>query len=217
MISILMPLYNGIEFLGESTNSILRQTFDEWELLIGINGHEENSEVFHIANKYSSEKIKIFNLVDTVGKSSALNKLIKFADYDLICIIDVDDIWLPPKLEIQYRFINKYDIIGTNCSYFGESYITPPLIMGEIKEEIYKFNTIINSSVMINRKNRDIYWDNTWDGVEDYELWIRLFRNGWSFFNIPYRLVCHRIYKNSFYNTKNHELSKKLRRKMNIL
>jgi len=43
MISILMPIYNGIEFINESVPSILQQTYGEWELLIGINGHPENS------------------------------------------------------------------------------------------------------------------------------------------------------------------------------
>ena len=46
MISILMPIYNGIEFINESVSSIILQTFGEWELIIGINGHPENSEVF---------------------------------------------------------------------------------------------------------------------------------------------------------------------------
>ena len=46
MISILMPLYNGIEFINESIASVKNQTYKEWELIIGINGYEENSETF---------------------------------------------------------------------------------------------------------------------------------------------------------------------------
>jgi len=45
MISILMPIYNGIEFIEESVSSILNQTYDQWELIIGVNGHPENSPV----------------------------------------------------------------------------------------------------------------------------------------------------------------------------
>ena len=45
MISILMPIYNGIEFIDESVGSVLCQTFSEWELIIGINGLPENSDV----------------------------------------------------------------------------------------------------------------------------------------------------------------------------
>ena len=52
MISILMPIYNGIEFINESVPSILEQTYDKWELLIGINGHPENSEIYKIAKRW---------------------------------------------------------------------------------------------------------------------------------------------------------------------
>ena len=54
MISILMPIYNGIEFINESVTSIITQSFNEWELIIGINGHAENSEVFKVAKQYEN-------------------------------------------------------------------------------------------------------------------------------------------------------------------
>ena len=49
MISILIPIYNGVEFIEESVSSVLNQTYDQWELLIGINGHPQNSDVYKIA------------------------------------------------------------------------------------------------------------------------------------------------------------------------
>ena len=49
MISILIPIYNGVEFIEESVSSVLNQTYDQWELLIGINGHSQDSEVYKIA------------------------------------------------------------------------------------------------------------------------------------------------------------------------
>ena len=52
MISILMPIYNGIQFIEESVSSIKCQTYKDWELIIGINGHEKNSDVYNIAKKY---------------------------------------------------------------------------------------------------------------------------------------------------------------------
>lgn len=58
-ITILMPIYNGIEFIDESVNSIKNQNYKNWELLIGINGHSENSEVYKIAEQYKNEKINI--------------------------------------------------------------------------------------------------------------------------------------------------------------
>jgi len=52
MISILIPIYNGIEFIDDSVISIWQQTYKEWELLIGINGHPPGSDVYKTASKY---------------------------------------------------------------------------------------------------------------------------------------------------------------------
>ena len=55
MISILIPIYNGIEFVEESVSSVIQQTFKEWELIIGINGHPKNSDIlFQLASIYRS-------------------------------------------------------------------------------------------------------------------------------------------------------------------
>ena len=66
MITILLPIYNGIEYIEESVSSVLNQTFKEWELLIGVNGHPPVSEVFRIAKSYEKKdhlnRIKAFNL-----------------------------------------------------------------------------------------------------------------------------------------------------------
>lgn len=213
MISILMPIYNGIEFIEESIASIKTQTFIDWELLIGINGHPENSEVFKIADSYSSDKIHIREFQGLKGKSVTLNKLQTFAKYDTICLLDVDDIWLPEKLDIQIQYVAQYDVVGTHCQYFGESEDIPRLYLGEITVSNFsEINSIINSSSMINRRGREISWDSSWDGVEDYDLWIRLVKDGWTFFNIDKSLVKHRIHSNSFFNTKNSALSETLRK-----
>ena len=71
MISILMPIYNGIEFIHESVPSILEQTYDKWELLIGINGNPENSEIYKIAKRFEekSDKVRVFDFYNIKGKS----------------------------------------------------------------------------------------------------------------------------------------------------
>lgn len=212
MISILMPIYNGIEYIKESVSSVLNQTFHEWELIIGINGHLENSDVYKKASQFSSSKISVMDFPELKGKSVTLNKMLEFVKYDSICLLDVDDTWSPEKLSKQVSYIDKYDVIGTNCQYFGESSAIPRLYMGEISEKnFYDINTIINSSCMINRKGRKIYWDPAWDGVEDYDLWIRLVKEKWTFYNVDSMLVMHRIHKDSFFNTKNRELSNSLK------
>ena len=58
-ISILMPIYDGIEFIDESVNSILRQNYEQWELIIGVNGHFPNSDVYKKAQAYEKVSNKI--------------------------------------------------------------------------------------------------------------------------------------------------------------
>lgn len=202
MISILMPLYNGVEFLRESLSSVIAQTYEEWELLIGINGYPPNSDIFKRVSNYNSNKIRVLDLPEVSGKSEALNEMLKETKQDLICLIDVDDIWAPLKLEHQIQFINSYDIVGTNAVYFGDRQDSPAIPLNEItRDDFFRVNPVINSSAMFRKK--DARWEN-YEGVEDYEMWCRLAKDGKKFFNIPHVLVKHRIHNKSAFNTQSY-------------
>ena len=196
MISILMPIYNGIEFIEESVSSILSQTFESWELIIGINGHPQNSDIYKIAyifqQKYP-DKIKVLDFYHLRGKSTTLNAMIACCIYDYVAILDVDDIWFPNKLEIQSVYLYKYDVIGTKCVYFGNlNGNIPDIPVGDLSEfSFLSVNPIINSSALIRKEY--CFWNEKWNGIEDYDLWLRLKSQGLTFFNCPEILVKHRI------------------------
>jgi glycosyltransferase involved in cell wall biosynthesis len=88
MITILMPIYNGVEFINESVNSIISQTYENWELIIGINGHKEKSYVHEIAKQYEkiNKKIQVLDLYFISGKAEALNEMVKYAKYNYIAL-----------------------------------------------------------------------------------------------------------------------------------
>lgn len=203
MISILMPIYNGIEFINESVRSILEQTYDKWELLIGINGHSENSEIYKIAKAFEekSDKVKVLDLYNIKGKSNTLNELIQHCKYDYIALLDVDDIWHNTKLEVQSNLLNAYDIIGTNCVYFGDRQgIVPTIPQYDFSNfNFANGNPIINSSVVVKKKLCN--WIE--NGLEDYDLWIRLRLKNKKFYNCPQILVKHRIHDTSAFNSGN--------------
>ena len=96
MISILMPIYNGIEFIDESLPTVIYQTYKNWELLIGINGHEEKSIVYKQAKQWEEydNRIKVYDLLHISGKSNSLNEMVKMCNYDWVSLLDVDDKWL---------------------------------------------------------------------------------------------------------------------------
>jgi glycosyltransferase involved in cell wall biosynthesis len=202
MISILMPIYNGIEFINESVSSIIIQTFNEWELIIGINGHPPNSEVFKTAQKYEAidKRIKVVDLFPIKGKANSLNKMIQLCKYNYIALLDVDDVWHYKKLEIQSKFINSYDVVGSNCIWFGDiNGVVPKIPIYDISNfNFAQENPIINSSSII--KKELCHWND--NGIEDYDLWIRLRKLNKSFYNCPEILVKHRIHRQSAFNSK---------------
>ena len=207
MISILLPIYNGIEFINESVSTVIYQTYKDWELIIGINGHPKDSEVYKEAKKWEERdhRIKVLDLYTIKGKSIALNEMIKYCQYDWISLIDVDDKWLPKKLETQIPRMDNYDIIGTHCHYFGDRNDQPSIPLGDLKNHNFtKVNPIINSSCLI--KKSLAYWDKECDGVEDYDLWLKLWRQGNRFYNVESIQVMHRIHQDSAFNAKGNHL-----------
>ena len=202
-----MPIYNGIEFIEESVFSILAQTYDKWELIIGINGHPPNSEVYKIAyifqEAYPDKKIRVLDFHMIKGKATTLNAMIPYCKYDYIALLDVDDIWMSEKLELQSSYLYRYDVIGTRCVYFGESdgHI-PEIPVGDLSNFPFLYsNPMINSSVLIRKEY--CHWKE--NGIEDYDLWLKLKSEGHTFFNYPTILVKHRIHSSSAFNSKGHE------------
>ena len=212
MISILIPIYNGVEFIDDSIGSVLNQTYQGWELIIGVNGHPENSAVYQRALQYIDENndksIKVLDLHQIKGKANALNEMVKHCNYDHIALLDVDDIWHENKLEKQLPFIVDYDVVGSRCIYFGDHRegTVPTIPLGDISQRDFLIATpVINSSAII-RKSL-CYWDSKFDGVEDYDLWLKLRSQKRRFYNCSQILVKHRLHKASAFNANgNHKL-----------
>ncbi len=207
MISILMPIYNGIEFIEESVSSIISQTYENWELIIAINGHPQNSNIFLKAKDYESRfeedgKIRFYDFYTIKGKSNTLNEMIKYCNFDYVALLDVDDIWQKDKLKIQSEFLGTYDVIGSRCIYFGDKNgIVPQIPLEDISNFDFKIvNPIINSSVIIRKEL--CKWNE--NGIEDYDLWLRLRRKNKKFYNCKQILVKHRIHQASAFNSKGH-------------
>ena len=202
MISILIPIYNGIEYISDSVQSVFLQSYENWELLIGVNGHPEGSEIYQQAKKYENldKRIRVFDFHNVKGKANALNEMIKYCNFNFIALLDVDDIWHNKKLEIQSGFLSNYDIIGSNCVWFGdvENFI-PKIPVYDISNfNFAEVNPIINSSSIIRKELCN--WNE--NGIEDYDLWLRLRKENKKFYNCPEILVKHRIHRESAFNSK---------------
>lgn len=203
MVSILMAVFNGSEFFSESFKSVLNQTYVNWELIIGINGHHRKSDtetqIKHEINKYPNCKNKVKLLwCPFRNKSKTLNVMVRYASFSKVAILDVDDIWFDNKLKLQMKLVEQFDVVGTSCYYmYGDvkSSFQPKIPVGLIKD--FSVNPIINSSVIFNKELA--MWDEN-SVIEDYHLWIKLKNQGNTFYNLIEPLIYHRIHDKSFFN-----------------
>ena len=151
-VDIILPNYNSANFLKETIQSIMNQSYKFWRLIIVDDC--SNNKTKNILKKYAkNKKIKIFWLKKNKGAGFCRNFAIKKSKSPYIAFIDSDDIWKNDKLETQIRFMetNNYSFTYTNYETFGKKikYISPPK---EYNFEKFIHNTSICTSTMILRK-----------------------------------------------------------------
>jgi glycosyltransferase involved in cell wall biosynthesis len=223
MISILLPTYNGERFIEESVKSVLNQSIKNFELLIGINGSKDSTK--NILSSINDDRLKIFDYgEEPLGVSNTLNLLLKESTYDHIAIQDDDDIWMSEKLERQFLFLNDYDVIGSQILYIDEDGKTPTVYgagpkletTNEIIQHLTKTgqNQVANSSSIIKKSKivENNGWDGEYPGYEDMDMWLKLMSNGCSFINLDEILVCHRVYNESRFNSKEWDIGNLLKK-----
>ena len=115
-----MPAYNASDFIREAVDSILAQTFRDFELIILNDGSTDDTQT--IVESYKDERIRLVNKANS-GVASTLNEGLKLATGEFIWRHDADDISLPQKLERQIQFIDKhpeFDLCATQIAFMTE-------------------------------------------------------------------------------------------------
>jgi hypothetical protein len=224
-ITVVIPLFNGVDFLSEALTSVKKQSYTDWIGIIGINGHGATGEpVLSKTNAIiqslgMSNQFVVVNLPNVKGAAQAITQVVQeFVDTPYVAHIDCDDMWLPKKLELQMKVIEKdpnVGIVGTHCRYFGESTAIPKIPDNELyRSDFAKMNPLIHSSILI-RTELAVYTDEF--VTYDYDCWVRNLLNGVRLWNIPLLLVLHRIHKTSFYNASNKQDPDLVRQKYKLL
>ncbi len=220
-VSILTPVYNGWEYLGDCVGGVLAQkegTAGPWEWLVGVNGHGPTGgaayahavqvvrAAAHAGAIPPDCSIQVLNLPHVQGKVATMNLLAKtVASADWVAVLDCDDFWLPGKLAAQRAALAGpaagAAVVGTQCSYCGEleGYV-PRLPCGWIAADFWrKENPLINSSALLQRGLA--HWEDRF-GLDDYDLWIRLSLAGHRFYALETPFVRHRLHAASAFNGK---------------
>lgn len=197
-VTVLMPVYNGEKYLLEAIDSILNQTFTDFEFLIINDGSTDGSR--EIIESFSDHRIVLVNQ-ENIGLTNSLNKGIDMAIGEYIARMDCDDISLPLRLEKQVGFMDAHPEIGVCGSWIlvfsGKSRHVQryPTTSDEIKCFMFYNTGVAHPSVMIRREvflKNGLYYDSSFAHAQDYELWIRAFHYT-NFANIPKVLLHYRI------------------------
>lgn len=115
LVSIIMPSYNTGRYIAETINSVLQQTWKNWELLIVDDCSTD--ETVQIVESYNDSRIHLFVNEQNSGAAMSRNRALREAKGKWIAFLDSDDLWMPEKLECQIEFMKKND-----CSFSYTSY-----------------------------------------------------------------------------------------------
>ncbi|HAF61981.1 MAG TPA: glycosyl transferase group 2 family protein [Anaerolineaceae bacterium] len=197
-VTVLMAVYNGEKYLNESINSILNQTYQDFEFLT-INDASVD-KTLEILCEYKDPRIKVVTNEQNIGLAKSLNRGLALAKGEYICRMDADDVSLPARLEKQISFLERnkdFGLCGSWIRNFGDkSYVDKlPVSHEEIISQLFFGYAIAHPSVVIrtdilkeiNGYNEDLRY------AQDYELWSRLMKIT-KLKNLPVVLVKRRIH-----------------------
>ncbi|HMM19582.1 MAG TPA: glycosyltransferase [Selenomonadales bacterium] len=212
-VTVLMSVYNGEAFLREAVESILNQTFQDFEFLIINDASTDASR--DIILSYNDSRIRLIENEINLGLTKSLIKGIDLAKGDYIARMDCDDISLPIRLEKQIAFMEdnvNIGVCGTWAEVFGLSEETwkYPTDHDEIKITLLFHNVIIHSSVIWRKallEEHGLSYNSNFSKAQDYELWVRCSKLI-KLANIPEALIRYRISKQQIgYNYKPEQIA----------
>jgi len=174
LISIAIPVYNCEKYISFAINSVINQTYQNWELIIIDDGSTDNT--LSIIKGYTSSKIRVYSDGENKGLIYRLNESVRVSSGEYYARMDADDVMHPLRLEKELSFLCSHpdiDVVGSSyCSIDSENNIIHKVkINGLIRREDIRF---LHPSVMAKtswfKKNP---YSSLYIRMEDYELWLR--------------------------------------------
>lgn len=182
LVSIIIPTYNGNKFIQETLKNCLNQSYDKIEIIVVDDGSTSINMKKFLKCYIDEKKIK-YIYQENSGLSSARNTGLKNASGEFIQFLDDDDLLDKYKIELQVKVLKEYhDIYGVYCKtlYFNTN---TNKIIKELKvkpekdhyKQLIEKNFFTVNSMLIRRPN--ITFDETLTSLEDYDFWLRLFKD----------------------------------------
>ncbi len=209
-ISILMGIYNCAATLTEAIDSIISQTYTNWQFIICDDGSKDNS--YDIAKKYEKmdpDRFVVIKNESNIGLNSTLNRCLKIADGDYIARMDGDDVCAPTRFQKEVEFLNShpdYAIVSTYMTTFdenGEWGCIKTLEYPQVKDFPTHVPMFCHAPCMIRKEAFMDVGGYTEDKrllrVEDYHLWYKFYAKGYKGYNIPEALYKMRDDRNALH------------------
>lgn len=207
--SIVIPTYNHERYITGCIQSILAQSFTDWEVIVVNNYSEDNT--IEVVKGFNDPRIQIVNIHNEGIIAKSRNEGIRRAKGEWICLLDSDDAWLPYKLERVYQSISKEqpDVVCHKMQLVnGANEVLLQMECGVNTDNLYKElllngNRIQNSSVCVNRyfletNNLQISESPDFTGVEDYDFMLQLALRGAKFIFLNETLGNYLVNGNNF-------------------
>tara|TARA_B100000214_G_scaffold141453_1_gene101124 strand:- start:3908 stop:4657 length:750 start_codon:yes stop_codon:yes gene_type:complete len=203
LVSIITPFYNSTDFIQQCIESVIAQTYTNWEMIIIDDYSQKNQKKRLQMLCEKDSRIKIFFSTKNIGPSKARNIGLKEAKGRYIAFLDSDDFWAPKKLEKQIFFMQKRGIAFSYTTYQsisedGKKIYSVIKANDEINYYSYLKNTIIGCLTVI--IDRDITGNFEMPNIRsshDMALWLLIMKRGFNAYGLNDNLASYRIVSNS--------------------
>lgn len=225
LVSIIMGIYNCELYLPESIDSIINQSYDNWELIMCDDGSTDNT--YKIANNYQKKyknKIVLLKNEKNMGLNYTLNKCLKKASGVYIARQDGDDVSIKDRLKKEVDFLNyhqEYAMVSTNMIFFDSNGQWGKTIQKKCPTNIdfMSGSPFCHAPCMVRKSVFNSLNGYTVDDkllrVEDYHLWVKMYSSGYKGYNLPDYLYLMRndenaLKRRTFANRKNESYVRKI-------
>ena len=201
-VSIIVPMYNAEKFIGKTIESVLAQTYQNWEMLIMNDVSTDNSLAIVSVYAKKDERIKIVNTEKNVGVVKGRNFLIDLASGKYIAFLDADDYWHNEKLEKQIKFMKEKNA-SISCTEYtrvkeNEEKINDVIIKEEISyNDMLKNNYLGCLTVMYDAEKIGKRYFKELEKNEDYVLWLEIVKDVNTIYGLKENLAYYRVLDNS--------------------
>ena len=208
LVTLVMPVYNAEKFLREAIDSVIKQTYSNWELIAVNDNSKDDSLVILKEYQNIDSRIKVYSFDENQKPAIVRNFGITKAKGDYIGFIDADDICFEDRLEVQVNFLRNnatIDLCGGFWLRFGKNINYEQAYIKEHNEELklaFIYENYIGNSTVLARK--EVFLSNVFNPefvpMEDYELWTRIIMKH-NLYNIQKPLVKYRLHDNNISDT----------------